>query len=86
MSDKIELKSQLYSVGHYLLKSTGADFRGDGKLNFSMESLIWRLSKKKAHLNFAISIAVNTEADERKNRAEISKIFSRPLSAEIDRG
>ena len=82
-----------------MLKSTGTDFRGDGKLNFSMESLILQnknaignlkrdmlaVVEKKAHLNFAISIAVNTEADERKNRAEISKIVSRPLSTEIER-
>ena len=40
MSAKIELKCQIYSAVHYLLKSTGTDFRGDGKLNFSMESLI----------------------------------------------
>ena len=157
MSGKIELKSQIYSAVHYLLKTTGADFRqldssteslifenknaignlkrfaGFGKksqLKFAMSitanteaderknraeiSIIfswswcaeidrdwfswrWKIKffdgianltvvEKKAHLNFAISIAVNTEADERKNRAEISKIFSRPLSAEIDRG
>ena len=41
MSAKIELKSQIYSAVHYLLKTTGADFRGNGKLNFSTESLIF---------------------------------------------
>ena len=40
MSAKIELKSQKYSAVRYLLKSTGADFRGNGKFNFSTESLI----------------------------------------------
>ena len=99
MSAKIELKSQLFSVGHYLLKSTGADFRGNGKLNFSTESLILQnknvignlkrdmlaVVEKKAHLNFAISITVKIEANDRNNRAEISNIFIRPLSTEIDR-
>ena len=91
MSVKIELKSQLYSVGHDVLKSAGADFRGNEKLNFSTESLILQnknaignlqrfvvFGEKKSHLNFAMSITANTEADERKNRAEISIIFSWP--------
>ena len=31
-----------YSAVHYLLKTTGTDFRGNGKLNFSTESLIFQ--------------------------------------------
>ena len=69
MDAKIEMKSQLYSVGHYVLKSSRADFRGNGKLNFSTESLIFQNKNaignlkrdmlavfwKKSHLNFGIS-------------------------------
>ena len=97
MSAKIELKCQIYSAVHYLLKSTGADFRGNGKLKFSTESLILQNKNanenlksfvvfgKKSHLNFAISITANTEVDGRKNRDEISIIFSWTLCAEIER-
>ena len=93
MSEKIELKSQIYSALHYLLKTTGAEFRGDGKLKsliLQNKNAIGNLKRfavfgaKKSHLNFAMSITANTEADERKNRAEISIIFSWSLSAEID--
>ena len=38
--------------------------------------LILEFSETKSHLDFAISNAANTEADERKNRAEISIVFS----------
>ena len=102
MTAKIELKSQIYSAVHYLLKSTGADFRGNGKLNFSTESLILQnknaignLKRDKNVVGFLkkitpklwdqYGITPNTEADERKNRAEISIIFSWSFCAEIDR-
>ena len=42
MSAELEMKSQFYSVGHYLLKSTGADFEGDGELDISIESFIFQ--------------------------------------------
>ena len=75
ISAKIELKSQLYSVGHCVMKSTEADFRvmENGMTNFLKQKLNLKFRKrhvdgcgKKTHLNFRISITVNTGADERK--------------------
>ena len=98
MSAKIELKSQLYSVGHSVLKSTDADFRvmENGMTNFWKQKRNLKFRKrhvggwrKKKHAYTLRSVSRWTQRlmhDERKNRAEMSNIFIRPLSAEIDRG